>query len=35
MPECQKAIAKEVDKLLEAGFIREVTYPEWIANPSC
>lgn len=26
------AIAEEVDKLLKARFIREVTYPNWIAN---
>ncbi|XP_065623514.1 uncharacterized protein LOC136064949 [Quercus suber] len=26
------AIAEEVRKLLEAGFIREVYYPEWLAN---
>ncbi|XP_074313449.1 uncharacterized protein LOC141648620 [Silene latifolia] len=25
-------IEKEVNKLIEAGFIREVTYPTWIAN---
>jgi hypothetical protein len=28
----QKAIAEEVDKLMSAGFIWEVTYPEWLAN---
>jgi len=28
----QKAIAEEVDKLMSAGFIREVTNPEWLAN---
>ena len=27
-----KAIAKEVRKLLEADFIREVYYPDWLAN---
>ena len=27
-----KAIAEEVRKLLEAGFIREVYYPDWLAN---
>ena len=27
-----KAIHQEVDKLLKAGFIREVEYPDWIAN---
>ena len=31
-PECNKAVAEEVEKLLEAGFIREVFYPEWLAN---
>ena len=30
--EQDKAIAKEVRKLLEAGFIREVYYPDWLAN---
>ena len=27
-----KAIAEEVRKLLEAGFIRKVYYPDWLAN---
>ena len=31
-PERQKAINKEVSKLLQAGAIREVKYPEWLAN---
>ena len=31
-PERQRAIDEEVDKLLEAGFIRESTYPDWLAN---
>jgi hypothetical protein len=31
-PERNQAIATEVCKLLEAGFIREVDYPEWLAN---
>ena len=31
-PERQKAINEEVDKLLQAGAIREVEYPEWLAN---
>ena len=26
------AIAEEVDKLLNAGFIREVNYPSWVSN---
>ena len=30
--ERDKAIAEEVKKLLEAGFIREVYYPDWLAN---
>ena len=30
--ERQKTIAKEVDKLLQVGFIKDTTYPEWIAN---
>jgi hypothetical protein len=28
-----KAIAKEILKLLSAGFIYEVYHPEWLANP--
>ena len=28
----QKIIRDEVDKSLEAGFIREVEYPDWLAN---
>ena len=31
-PERQKAIIEEVDKLLHAGAIREVEYPEWLAK---
>ena len=31
-PERQKTIDEKVDKLLEAGFIRETTYPDWLAN---
>ena len=30
--ERDKAIAEEVQKLLEADFIREVYYPNWLAN---
>ena len=30
--ERQKAINEEVEKLLQAGAIREVEYPEWLAN---
>ena len=31
-PDRQKIILNEVDKLLEVGFIREVDYPDWLAN---
>ena len=31
-PERQKAINEEVSMLLQAGAIREVEYPEWLAN---
>ena len=31
-PERQKAINEEASKLLQAGAIREVEYPEWLAN---
>ena len=31
-PERDQAVAEEVTKLLTAGFIREVYYPEWLAN---
>ena len=31
-PKWQKVITKDVDKLLDAGFVREVSYPDWIAN---
>ncbi|KAL2541267.1 Ribonuclease H [Abeliophyllum distichum] len=31
-PDRQRAIKEELDRLLEAGFIREVEYPEWLAN---
>ena len=31
-PERQKSINEEVDKLLQARAIREVEYPEWLAN---
>jgi hypothetical protein len=29
----KEAIRVEVTRLLAAGFIREVTHPEWLANP--
>jgi hypothetical protein len=32
-PERCEAIRFEVNKLLEAGFIRPVDYPIWLANP--
>lgn len=32
IPEQQKAIVKEVDKLTNVGFIKEVDYPDWLAN---
>jgi hypothetical protein len=32
-PERREAIRLEVNKLLEAGFIRPVDYPIWLANP--
>ena len=32
LPDRQKVINEEVDKLLQAGAIREVEYPEWLAN---
>jgi len=31
-PEQNKAVMDEVNKLLAANFIREVYYPEWLAN---
>ena len=31
-PNKQKIIRDEIDKLLKAGFIREVEYPNWLAN---
>ncbi|PKA59549.1 RNA-directed DNA polymerase like [Apostasia shenzhenica] len=30
--EKQRAIQEEVEKLLAAGFIKEITYPSWLAN---
>ena len=27
------AISDEVDRLLQAGFIRETFYPNWLSNP--
>ncbi|RVW32529.1 Transposon Ty3-I Gag-Pol polyprotein [Vitis vinifera] len=31
-PDRQRVIQDEINKLLEAGFIREVSYPDWLAN---
>lgn len=31
--ERSKAVNEEVDRLLDAGFITKVRYPEWLANP--
>jgi hypothetical protein len=31
--ESRETIRQEVNKLLEAGFIRPVDYPSWLANP--
>ena len=31
-PECHQIIKTEVDNLLRSSFIREVKYPEWLAN---
>ncbi|XP_074374458.1 uncharacterized protein LOC141714862 [Apium graveolens] len=31
-PERQKAIDEEVERLLKAGIIKEIKYPEWLAN---
>nr|ABA93980.1 retrotransposon protein, putative, Ty3-gypsy subclass [Oryza sativa Japonica Group] len=32
-PDRKQAIREELNKLLKAGFIREVLHPEWLANP--
>ena len=31
-PNCHQIIQAEVDNLLDAGFIKEIKYPEWMAN---
>jgi hypothetical protein len=31
-PERNKAVAEEVEKLFQAGFIKEGYYPDWLAN---
>jgi len=32
-PERSAALKEEVDKLMQNGFIRESTYPNWVSNP--
>ena len=32
-PKRQEAIKQEVEKLLEAGFIEKIQFPEWLTNP--
>ena len=32
-PEKQDYIIQEIEKLKKAKFIREVSHPEWVANP--
>jgi hypothetical protein len=32
-PKRRETIQQEVNKLLKAGFIRPVDYPDWLANP--
>jgi hypothetical protein len=32
-PERRETVQQEVNKLLEAGFIRPINYPSWLANP--
>jgi hypothetical protein len=32
-PDKKAAIKKEIAKLMAAGFIREILYPDWLANP--
>jgi len=32
MSKRKQAILKNVDKLLEMGFIKEVMYPDWVIN---
>jgi hypothetical protein len=31
--EKQRAIAKELSKILKAGFVKEVIHTKWVANP--
>lgn len=30
--ECQKEIIEEINKLVKAGFIQKMMYPDWLAN---
>jgi hypothetical protein len=32
-PNKKATIKKEIAKLMAAGFIREIIYPDWLANP--
>jgi hypothetical protein len=32
-PDKKATIKKEIAKLMVAGFIREILYPDWLANP--
>jgi hypothetical protein len=32
-PDKKAAIKKEITKLMAVGFIREILYPDWLANP--
>jgi hypothetical protein len=32
-PDKKEAIKKEITKLMAAGFIREILYPDWLVNP--
>jgi hypothetical protein len=32
-PDKKVAIKKEIAKLMAVGFIREILYPDWLANP--
>lgn len=32
MPEHNLAVAEEVERLMQVGFVKEVQYPEWLAK---
>jgi hypothetical protein len=32
-PDKKEAIKKEITKLMEVGFIREILHPDWLENP--